>query len=869
MYSLRVLGGFTLQQRSGAALSALPLTRAEATLAVLAVCGDLGCTRERLMALLWPESDEAHSRHRLRDVLNALRHALGADAVLATGEHLRLNPSAVTSDVHEFSQSLGAGRHGDAVAVYGGSLLEGFHVDDAPEFERWLDRERTRLGREYAEALTHLATAAERARAWGEAAGWWARAAEHDPLNSHLVLRQAEALAAMGDRANALKVADAHTRRLREELDLAPDRDVLANIDRIRRGELPMPPGGAPDLTPGPPADRHQMAAAFAAALTNPEARVPPPPVPPLRRRRRRAVRLVAAAVVLVIVALAVERWLRPSASASRYPRTAIAVLPLENLSAEGPQAYFAPGLHDELLTQLSKVAALSVRPRASVMGYAGTTKPIKQIADELAVGAIVEGSVQVVGNRLRVNVHLIDPLNKKGLWAEHYDRTLDDALAVQREIARAIVEAVGATLTGEEASAIAAAPTVNAGAYRLYLKGREYYTREGYYRANIDSAQQLYELALTLDPSFALAHAALSEVHGTNYHVRWDHSPSRAARQREEAEVALRLAPDLPQAHLAMASWYYQAKRDYPHALSELRIAVDGLPGDAETWARIGRVTRRMGNWSEAVTAHEKSTQLNPRSAWLIRELGVTYLWMRRYAEAVTAFDRASSLDPSTKFPWLLKGLTYAHWQGQLDTLRAALRSWKWSPTGEFSTNTALDLIYWDRRADSMVQVSRTAPAGVFDSQDHFLPASLYAAWAHQLRGDHPAARAAFDSARAFLDSTLALHPDDERMHAARGLALAGLSRREEALREARWLQQSVPYREDKYQGVLLVEARAQILAQVGDADAALDEIRRLLTEPSLTTVHTLRLDPRWDPIRHDPRFQALLAKYAGPNAR
>jgi DNA-binding SARP family transcriptional activator/TolB-like protein len=425
-----LLGGFALEGAHGTPAVRLPQRRAEALLALLAVAGDLGCTRDRIVALLWPESDEVHARHNLRDALHAIRAGLGHDAVLSSGDTLRLDASAVTCDVEQFAAALAGSHLSAAVAIYRGPLLDGFHVPDAPEFERWLDAERSRLARECGEALTHLGAAAEGAGAWGDAAGWWAQALEHDPLNSHLVLRHAEALAAMGDRANAPKVADAHVRRLRKELDLEPDREVLAKIERIRRGEVPTPQYGAPDLTPGPPADRYETAAEFAAALTNPEARVTPLPVPQFRWWRRRAVRLAAAAVLLVVVvAVAVGRWLRPSASASHDPRTAIAVLPLENLSAEGPQAYFAPGLHDELLTQLSTVAALSVRPRMSVMGYAGTTKPMKQIADELAVGAIVAGSVQVVGNRLRVNVQLIDPVRKTGLWAEQYDRTLDDAL--------------------------------------------------------------------------------------------------------------------------------------------------------------------------------------------------------------------------------------------------------------------------------------------------------------------------------------------------------------------------------------------------------------------------------------------------------
>jgi tetratricopeptide (TPR) repeat protein len=347
-------------------------------------------------------------------------------------------------------------------------------------------------------------------------------------------------------------------------------------------------------------------------------------------------------------------------------------------------------------------------------------------------------------------------------------------------------------------------------------------------------------------------------------YRIRQDHSPARAARQREEAEVALRLAPDLPQAHFAMASWHYQAQGDYPSALAELRIALDGLPNDAEVWARMGQVTRRMGRWNESLTAHQKTTQLDPLNAGLFKELGVTYLMMHRYPEAVSAYNQALSLAPDIRFSQLLKGLTYARWQGQLDALRAELRSRPASSNHEDPDSYALDLLYWDRQADSMVRVARAIKAGVFQGQTYFLPAALYAAWAYQLRGDHSAASRAFDIARRFADSALKEHPDDERIHAARGLALAGTDRREEALREARWLQQSVPYREDKFQGPIVVENRARILARAGEADAAVDEIESLLTQPSQLSIPILKLDPGWDPIRTHPRFRALLAKYA-----
>lgn len=252
MFRLRVLGGFALEGPSGVSTPRLAQRRAEAVLAVLAVYGDLGCTRERLIALLWPESDEKHSRHSLRDTLGAVRHALGPDCVLSVGELLRLNPAVVVSDVFSLTQQVRSNQPADAVRAYGGRLLEGFHVDGAPEFERWLDGERSRLAREYAEALERLATAAERPGAWTEAVGWWARAVEHDPLNSHFVLRHVQAMAAIGDRANALRAADAHLCRLREELDLEPDPEYLAGIERIRRGEVPAARGAAPQRAPAP-----------------------------------------------------------------------------------------------------------------------------------------------------------------------------------------------------------------------------------------------------------------------------------------------------------------------------------------------------------------------------------------------------------------------------------------------------------------------------------------------------------------------------------------------------------------------------------------------------------------------------------------
>ncbi|MDP2885502.1 MAG: protein kinase [Ignavibacteria bacterium] len=592
-------------------------------------------------------------------------------------------------------------------------------------------------------------------------------------------------------------------------------------------------------------------------------AKEPPEKARPRRKHVALYVGVAALAVILVVGGLLLFRGEKRQTSIS-----SIAVLPFQNLSTEGPHAYFAGGLHDELLTQLSKVAALTVISRTSVMGYAGTRAPLRQIASELGVGSVVEGSVQVVGDRLRVNMQLIDAATDAHLWAERYDRTLDDAFAIQSDVAQQIVAAVGAALSRTERQGLTAAPTMNAEAYRLYMQGREYVIRPGYLRQNWEIAQQLFERALALDPGFAVARAAVSEGHGAMYWWRYDPSPARAARQREEAEAALRLAPDLPQAHVAMGLAHYWGRRDYRRALDEFAIALRGLPNDAQLWFFIGAVHRRLGNWNEVASAFERATQLNPRDANLFYDLGgQTYQVMHRYAEAVRAYDRALSLAPDLHVAAIRRGEIYVLWQGQLDTLRTVLsrvpRDAELGTRGDVAAQRAA-LLLWERNTDGLLQMIQIARVDVFEGQDFFLPSPLYAAWAHQLRGDRPAARAAFNSARVLLDSVMKELPDDWRVHATRGLALAGLGRRDEALREARWLEQSVVYREDAYKGPSVAEDRARILAQVGEGNAALDEIERLLAGPSWLSAHKLRLDPLWDPIRDYPRFKALLTKYA-----
>jgi eukaryotic-like serine/threonine-protein kinase len=585
----------------------------------------------------------------------------------------------------------------------------------------------------------------------------------------------------------------------------------------------------------------------------------------PARWRRLATPTLLA--IPLIVAGLL---WLRPSsppepdtppATGAAFARTAIAVLPFQNLSADPQHAYFAGGLHDELLTQLSRVAALSPRGRTSVMGYAETTKPLPQIAEELQVGALVEGSVQVVAGRLRVGVRLLDTATGLPLWAERYDRPLEDAFEIQSDVAQRIVVAVGAALASDERRAMIEAPTANAEAYQLYLQGREYFRRPGFQRQNWDIAQQLYERAAELDREFVQAWAALSEVHGRMHWHRYDTSPERVSRQRETAEAALRLAPEAPAARMAMGLWHYWGRRDYVAALQELQVALKGIPNDPQLVALIGSVHRELGNWDEVIATFERATQLDPRDANLFFDGGMSLELMRRYAEAVRVYDRASSLAPDLHEAAVRKGWVYVHWQGQLDTLRSALAR---VPGDSFPSFRAR-LFLWERDAEGLLDFLATESRAAFVLPIEFLPRSLFAGWAHELNGDRAAARAAFDAALVVVDSSIRDIPDDWRLHAARGLAMAGLGRRDAALAEAAWLQRSVVYREDVW-GSHLRPDRARILAQAGEADAALDEIEWILSRPAWFSVHTLRLDPLFDPLREHPRYQELMAQYAKP---
>jgi TolB-like protein/Flp pilus assembly protein TadD len=600
---------------------------------------------------------------------------------------------------------------------------------------------------------------------------------------------------------------------------------------------------------------------AWAYDVTPQGIRVTLPPTAPGTHRRRNLIMLI---VTGVVVSAAAGFFLLPRISARKIDKS-IAVLPFQNLSDEKENAYFADGMQDDILTNLSKIGDLKVISRMSVMSYRGTgTRNAREIGKGLGVSTLLEGSVRRIGNRVRVNVQLINAENDEHIWAEDYDRDLTDVFAIQTDLAQKITSALQAKLSPSEKTRIDRRPTENPDAYLLFIQAHDYATRPEMFRDTSLKAEQLFEQATKLDPNFAAAFAGLSMVESWAYHT-FDPTPPRREKARAAANEALRLQPDLPEAHLALGFSYYYGDRDYERALAEFDVAKRGLPNEAQAYMAIGAIQRRQGKWAESTANLEKAAALDPKNGSLLLNLAFSYMATRNYDAADKILDRGIEAAPQSFFERALKGWLAIIRKGDFAVAEKALAL---VPPGIDPDGLVTLIRAWlltlQRKFPEALQLVHQFPGKTLTGRSSapcptlFLEGELY--W---YQGDKVKAQAAFETARIVAEQLVQESPDDAARHGQLGMVLAGLGRKEEAIKEGKRAVELLPEAQDALDGPEVAVVLAQIYAWTGEHDRAFELLDHLLQVPSSLTVPILKLDPVWDALRNDPRFQALIDKY------
>ena len=582
----------------------------------------------------------------------------------------------------------------------------------------------------------------------------------------------------------------------------------------------------------------------------------------PRTHRRQNLIMLIAIGVVVSAVG---GFFLFPRASARNVEKS-IAVLPFQSLSDEKENAYFADGMQDDILTNLSKIGDLKVISRMSVMSYRGDgVRNAREIGKALGVATLLEGSVRRAGNRVRVNVQLINANNDEHIWAEDYDRDLTDVFAIQTDLAQKIASALQAKLSPNEKERFDRRPTQNPDAYLLFIQAHDYANRPDMLPDTSLKAEQLFEQATKLDPNFALAFAGLSMVESWLYHSS-DPVPARREKARTAANEALRLQPDLPEGHLALGFSYYYGDRDYERALAEFEIAKRGLPNEAQAYMAIGAIQRRQGRWVESTANLEKAAELDPKNSSVLLNLGYNYMSTRNFEAADKIFDRGIEAAPESFGSRALKSELAIRWKGDVSVAEKELASMPpgVDPQGlvtlgragvltlQRKFKEALQVIQQFRGETLLVRASVTCPKASLEG-------TLYL-----YLDDKVIAHSAFERARIIAEQLVRENPDDAARHGQLGLILAGLGQKDAAIAEGKRAVELLPESQDAFDGPDVTVVLAQIYAWTGESDEAFRLLDHLLVVPNGITVPSLKLDPVWDPLRKDQRYQALIDKYA-----
>ncbi|HUP88444.1 MAG TPA: hypothetical protein VM100_03805 [Longimicrobiales bacterium] len=541
-----------------------------------------------------------------------------------------------------------------------------------------------------------------------------------------------------------------------------------------------------------------------------------------------------------------------------------IAVLPLTNMSPDPNDAFFADGIHDEILTHLARIAALDVRSRTSVLEYKNSQKKIPQIATELGVRYVLEGSVRRGGEKARITVQLIDAKTDKHKWAETYDGNLADVFEMQTSVAKKIATTLEAQLSQSEENRIAAKPTSNTDAYDLYLQAREY-GRRSYSKDDFANSARFARQAIALDPNFAEAYAALSTALSGAYWFHYDRSKALIKAAREAAEKSVALKPELAAAYAALGYFHYRVYLDYDKALQYAARGKELAPSDANVAQLIASVNRRKGDFNAAIAAWRDIIRLDPRAPLAYMNAGETLRLVRRYDEAVAMYKRGINIAPDEFDVPLSMVQMDLYDTGDMKQARGLLTSIdrSVSGTGEFSYVLFATLVeLFDRKPDAALSLLAASRDTAFFNQFEYSPKTLLVARAYVLKGDPQQAAVNFKAAITSIDYALAhAFPDDPRLYMARAHALAGLGDKKGAVAAAQRATRLMPVEKEAWRGSFYLQALARVYAATGDAEKAIDVLERALKIPGDVGVGALRGDPAWDSLRSNPRFQKLLA--------
>ncbi|HEV2698247.1 MAG TPA: hypothetical protein VGU90_09665, partial [Terriglobales bacterium] len=510
---------------------------------------------------------------------------------------------------------------------------------------------------------------------------------------------------------------------------------------------------------------------------------------------RRNMILLIAGGLIL---SAAAGLFLLPRVAAHKIDRS-IAVLPFQNLSDEKENAYFADGVQDDLLTNLSKIGDLKVISRTSVMPYRATQSNAREIGKALGVGTILEGSVRRVGNRVRVNVQLINAENDQHIWAEDYDRELTDVFAIQSDLAQQIASELRAKLSPIEKALIERKPTENSEAYLAFVEGHDLLTRPDRLRADTEKSEQLFERATRLDPNFARAFAALGWVEDWMYHS-FDPTQARKAKAQAAAEEAVRLQSDLPEAHLALGFYHYYCERNYQSALDEFAIARKSLPNSADVYLAIGAIQRRQGKWAESTANMEKAASLSPKDVFLLVNLADNYRAADDFEHADKVFDRAIEVAPNSVSARTGKAMLAVDLKGDLSEIdRQLAQIHPGANSDAEGTFGRAYLLMLQRKFHDAVAILKQLPADVRSDEKpkEYLEGALYT-----FVNDKEHARSAFHRARSILEKAIQQGSDDASRHIVLGMVLAGLGEKDAAIAEGKRAVALLPESQDALDG-------------------------------------------------------------------